>query len=106
MSDRALVLRCYIEGAGRSWQGICVDLDIAAEGESLEEVRTVLDDMISTYLDSAMTYPTEERQRLLNRKSPLLLRIKFATAFFVASMFAIRRGNDRVGFISHRICPA
>jgi len=88
-ADRtALVLRYYIEGSGHSWQGICVDLDIAAQGESLAEVQTVLEDMVTAYLQTAMTYSGEERHRLLNRKSPLLVRLKFAANFFSASLFA------------------
>lgn len=108
MADRteSLVLRCYIEGAARSWRGICVDLDIAAQGESLEEVRAALDEMISTYLETVMTYPAAQRHKFLNRKTPFLSRIKYAAVFFLASLFAGRRGNDRVGFISHRPCPA
>jgi hypothetical protein len=103
---RNLVLRCYIEGSEQNWRGLCVDLDIAAQGESLHEVHTMLDGMIRTYLQSAVTYPPRDRDRFLNRKAPLLVRLKIGMSFFVASLFANRSGNDKMTLICHHACPA
>ena len=101
-----LVLRFFIEGSGASWHGMCIDLDIAAQGESLDEVRSVLMDMVNTYLESVVTYPEPERHRLLNRKAPLAIRMKFMLRFFMAYLVARKREGDNMSFISHRECPA
>lgn len=58
----------------RQWEGICTDLDIAAQGNSLDEVKRELDEAITAYLDYVFTLPEDEARHLLARKSPLLLR--------------------------------
>ena len=70
--------RCYAHGRGRGWQAICVDLDIAVDGASRQEVRASLATSIELYLETVADLPAEEQQRLLTRRSPWHVRAKLA----------------------------
>jgi predicted RNase H-like HicB family nuclease len=98
-------LGCYAWGEDGDWEGICLDLDIAVQGESFEEVRTLLNDAIQGYLDSLKGEKPENVRRLLNRRSPFLTRLKFQVPFWINS---VRRG-ERGGAVSrhahHFSCP-
>ncbi len=43
----ARTLRCYAEGRDDSWEAICLDPDIAVQGESFAEVVDSLNEAIS-----------------------------------------------------------
>ena len=96
---------CYAWGVPGDWEGICVDYDLAAQGASLEEVRSELSDAIESYLECVMESPdAAERRRFLNRKAPLTLRLRLA---FQHRVFAVRDalrlrpngGTIRAGFV-------
>lgn len=106
MAAQKLVLRCFAEGAGGKWEAICIDFDIAVQGSSLREVKETLDDMVNSYLEAAMNESGERRAALLRRKAPLYVRMRYAIAFFISSMFDNGNGRDKEGFITHRMCPA
>jgi hypothetical protein len=72
-------LRCYAEGRNGDWEAICLDLDIAVQGGSFQEVFSSLRDAISLYLESVADLPLEERRALLNRPAPFPVRFKFLT---------------------------
>ena len=71
-------LTCYAWGKPGDWEALCVDLDLAAQGENFEDVRRELSDAIATYLDYVTDLPENEQQRFLNRKAPLRLRLQLA----------------------------
>jgi predicted RNase H-like HicB family nuclease len=72
-------LRCYAEGRDGDWEAICLDLDIAVQGSSFQEVFTSLQNAISLYLESVVDLPSDERRVLLNRPAPFPVRVKFLT---------------------------
>jgi predicted RNase H-like HicB family nuclease len=72
-------LRCYAEGRDGDWEAICLDLDIAVQGSSFEEVFSSLQKAISLYLDSVTELPPQERQALLRRPAPFPVRVRFLT---------------------------
>ena len=72
-------LRCYAEGRDGDWEAICLDLDIAVQGSSFEEVFSSLQQAISLYLESVTNLPPQERGALLHRPAPLPVRFKFLT---------------------------
>ena len=108
MEKRAqtLVLRCFAESVEGSWHAICVDLDIAAQGDSLNEVKQTLDSMVETYIEAAIGAPPDERIAMLSRKAPFHVRFAYAANFFLSNLFANRNGHDKMSFIHHRACPA
>lgn len=85
---------CYAWSSNEGWDAICVDFDLAAQGNSFEEVRSELLDAIDTLLSYAAELPESERKRLLNRKAPLGLRLKLA-ALHRLSQFPVLRGAGR-----------
>ncbi len=87
------MLRCYAEGRDSEWEAICLDFDIAVQGESFEEVFHSLDDAVSLYLESVAALPASERTHLLERPAPLSVRLRFL-AHVLRSLFSDRGGDD------------
>ena len=71
------VLRCYAEGRNDEWEAICLDLDIAVQGNSFVDVFRSLDEAIALYLESVGEVPASERAHLLDRPAPLSVRFQF-----------------------------
>ena len=69
---------CYAWERHGKWDAVCVDYDLAAQGESFEQVRRELGDAIKTYLSCVAELTEPERSRFLNRRAPLLLRTRLA----------------------------
>lgn len=70
-------LLCIAHGTHEDWEGVCLDLDIAVQGRSFEEVRQALEESIALYVDRALEQDEAERDRMLARKAPLGLRLSF-----------------------------
>ena len=73
LSPSDLVLRCYgcPTKEGRM-VGVCLELNLAAEAENLEELKLKLNKVIKDYLESV--YDTDDKAsipELLQRKAPL-----------------------------------
>lgn len=73
-----LNLQCYARLCGDRWHAICTDLDIAADGASLEEARASLATCVELYLEGAETLPAEDRHRWMTRKAPWHVRSRMA----------------------------
>ena len=71
------ILHCYASGRDGDWEGICLDLDIAVQGESFEDVLRSLHDAVSLYLETVVTLPEKQQTHLLHRPAPLGVRLKF-----------------------------
>jgi predicted RNase H-like HicB family nuclease len=72
----ARTLHCYAEGRDGDWEAICLDLDVAVQGRSFEEVFDGLEQAISLYLQTVADLPLEERPSLLYRPVPFLVRLR------------------------------
>ena len=78
MKSTELVLRCLAERDGNVWVASCLDLSLAAQGDSLDEVKKKLEQMIFEYvLDATVGEDREHADVLLNRKAPLASWIKY-----------------------------
>ena len=75
MASRSL--RCYAEGRDGEWEAICLDLDIAVQGSSFEEVFRSLREAVSLYLETVAYLPTGQQSSHLKRPVPLSIRLKF-----------------------------
>ena len=60
----------------QEWEAICTDLDIAAQGTSLDDAKRELEAAVAAYVEYVLTLPEEEVSGFLNRKSPLGLRLR------------------------------
>jgi hypothetical protein len=71
-------LRCFANrDKDGGWQAVCIDLDIAAQGRSLHEVRKMLSRSISMYLDEVGKEDAATRQQLLRRQAPWSVRARY-----------------------------
>ena len=70
-------LHCYASGRDGDWEAICLDLDIAVQGNSFEEVLRSLTEAVSLYLESVGALPEQQRAHLLHRPAPISVRLKF-----------------------------
>jgi hypothetical protein len=97
---------CVAHGHGSQWEGLCLDLDIAVQGQSLEQVKTSLESMIASYIEDAGHEDEATRNKLLGRRAPLSVRVPWALRLFFRSILSNRnRGSDEtVGFPVS--CPA
>jgi len=78
MKPRDLIVQCYAEKKGDVWQAFCLDLNLAAQGDSLEDVKTRLDEMIASYLHDIMEGEDREyADQLLPRRAPLGFWLKY-----------------------------
>ena len=79
---------CYAYRSGPVWEAICVDLDIATFGDSLDEVKASLAACIDMHLEDVDALPAADRQRLL-RRSPWYVRAKLVLLTLLSGL----RGN-------------
>ena len=68
-----LVLRCYGHQTGEDrWYGVCLELNLAAEADSPDELKQKLYEMIISYVETVLdTDDKESIPSLLTRRAPL-----------------------------------
>lgn len=79
ISPSKFVLRCYghRKRNGR-WYGVCLNLNLAAEAETREEIKKKLCDMIVSYIETVMdTDDHDSIPALLERRAPAIDWIKY-----------------------------
>lgn len=103
MERRALLN--YAHGREGSWEAICVDLDIAVQGRSFEEVKSLLNDAIRSYVEDALNEAPADQHRLLSRRAPWWERGRLALNYLVRSTFN-RRGPGDLQASFDISCPA
>lgn len=98
-------LLCYAAGRAGDWEAICIDLDIAVQGQSFDEARALLQRSIDLYVEEAVKEAPEEAARLLARTAPLWVRTTWAmTLFWHLLSRQPGRGLSYAGF--DLSCPA
>jgi hypothetical protein len=85
--------RCVFEENQGTWEAVCLDLDIAVQGQSFEETYGSLRDGIAQYVDYVATLPESDKARLLNRKAPVSVRAKFLW-LAISQIFSDRRDSQ------------
>ena len=58
---RERVLSCYALGRQNSWEAICLDLDIAVQGDSFGDVSRKLREAISAYVEYVLKLPEADQ---------------------------------------------
>lgn len=98
------ILHCYASGSDGEWEAVCIDLDLAVQGHSFEEVSNLLSEAIALHLEGVMDLPKTDQARLLNRRVPWHVRLRYAAEAF----FFFMRSRDG-GRFEHQYtipCPA
>lgn len=91
--------RCYAFRENSNWQAICTDLDISVQGNSLEDAKLSLEEAVSGFLEVLEGESEADRRRLLNRRSPTLLR----TLLYMRDAFYHLKSENSLKF-SFSIC--
>ena len=88
MRQQKWVLRCYAEREEPDvWVALCLDFDLAAQGETLEQAREHLDAMINDYVEDALTGEDRDHAAaLLNRRAPWRYWLRFYWFTLMASL--------------------
>jgi hypothetical protein len=95
---------CYAHGKASSWEAICVDLDIAVQGQTFTEVFDLLNEAISTYVEDAMNEDRETAIRLLHRRAPFSVRMSYLWGAMRALLSRRNGDGNEAHFGVH--CPA
>lgn len=89
-----MVVQCAAQGTNDSWEAFCIDFDLAVQGSSFEEVRDSLNKAIVMYIEAAVAEKNrEDRVRLLTRRAPFWVRMKWAMRG-VRAMLKNRKPGD------------
>lgn len=94
MTPKQLIVKCYAEQEGHDWVAVCLDFNLAAQGDSFEEVKIKLESMINDYVYDALV--GEDRRyaaQLLSRRAPLSLWIKYG---FIKLKITLWHGAGKV----------
>lgn len=90
ISPDKLVLRCYAHQSNEgSWYGVCLELNLATEAHSPEDLRRKMGEMISSYIETVLD--TEDKASipaLLTRRAPFLDWVKY---YVIKSLVYLRR---------------
>lgn len=85
---------CVAHGQTGSWQAICLDLDIAVQGRTFEEVQQLLNVAVASYVEDAQVEAEPARSALLSRRAPLFLRLKWAWRIARRAIFDRNHDGD------------
>ena len=75
--DRTLLLRGYAIREDSVWTATCLDLTLAAQGDSSEEALQRLMDTVSEYVRQAIGKDRAYKEQLLNRRAPVSEYLKY-----------------------------
>lgn len=71
-------VRCFAERIGDQWQAFCIDLNLAAQADSLPAAIVKLDAMIREYLfDATHGEDSAHAAALIPRPAPFSLRLRY-----------------------------
>ena len=77
ISPESLVLRCLALQRHGYWVVMCIDLDLAAQADTVAQARKPLKEQMTSYVTDALTVDGEHASVLLKRKSPLRYRVMY-----------------------------
>lgn len=97
MHADGLLVRCLAMREGEHWVALCLDFDLAAQGDSFLEVKERLDAQIVDFVTEAATIDREHAPYLLRRKAPLKYRLLYRW-LGLRKKVAARFGNGRAAY--------
>ncbi len=78
MNPEQLIVKCYAEQEADYWVAVCLDFNLAAQGDSFEDVKTKLEAMIADYVYDALAGEDKHyAAQLLSRRAPLSSWLKY-----------------------------
>ena len=92
MQHEEKILRCYAIKGADGWEAICVDLDIAVQGDSFTDVTRKLGEALRSYAEYVNSLPAQERELFINRRAPWHVRARMALNVILTMLF--HSGDD------------
>jgi predicted RNase H-like HicB family nuclease len=94
MTPEQLIVKCYAEQEGDCWVAVCLSFNLAAQGDSFEEVKTKLEAMLAEYVYDALAGEDKPYAgQLLSRRAPLSTWFKY---YFIKLKIAVLHSAERV----------
>ena len=87
-ADQEFSVLAHSDGSG--WEGICVDLDIAVQAPTLNDVVDLLQTAVASYVEDALHEEERAAARLLSRRAPLAVR----AGYFLRTLLHLLFGRD------------
>ena len=101
LPENTLVFHGYVKREDKQWVAVCVDLNIAAQGDTKEEAVSVCAEMIDDYLSYVCETHADELDKFIPRFAPPELIAEFTSAM-METLHAASRQRDKsapsVGF--------
>lgn len=91
ISPVSLILHCYAEKRDDQWQAFCLDLTLAVQGSSAEEVKRKLKHVIVDYVKDALSHDKAHADVLLSRRAPFSYWAKYYWYAFLYRLGSIHR---------------
>lgn len=96
MKPKQLFLRCFADTSNGQWQVFCLDLDLAAQGDTLDEAKQKLESQISEYVFDALAGEDQAySDQLLSRRAPLRLWVRYYWYGFLIKVWHVQNGIKR-----------
>ncbi len=90
-----MLTRCFARWHADRWEAVCLDFDLAVQGDSFDDVYHSLNKAVDEYSRYVATIEDgAEREAFMNRRVPLALRLKFTLSLLVASLLLPKRGGQ------------
>jgi len=105
MRPEQLIIRCYAVRKRSCWVAFCLDLTLAAQGETFEQAKASLDAQIREYVHDALA--GEDRPHapyLLSRRAPVGEWIKYYAVRALAYLQR-RSGQQRTRELFQEVVP-
>ena len=94
MTPEQLIVKCYAEQEDNYWVAVCLNFNLAAQGDSFEEVKVKLEAMIAEYVfDALVGQDKAYAAQLLSRRAPLSVWLKYR---FIKLKSTVLHGPGRV----------
>ncbi len=100
------MLKVSIEGYQGGWEAICIDFDIAVQGQTLDGVVESLKTAISLYVERASELPQKEKDALLRRRAPWSVRFGFLAHALASGWLTPKASNGKTRAEFLIPCPA
>ena len=95
MPGKLKPIRIFGYREGDVWQAYCIDFNLAAQADTAEEVRSIMLEMVKTYVDDALEGQDKAHADVfLNRKAPLSIRLKYYWVLAKHAVYQLRRKLD------------
>lgn len=93
MKPNELILHCYAIKDGSQWVAMCLDFDLAAQGDTFDEARQSLDGQIRSYVEDALIGDDQQHApALLARKAPFTEWVKYWLLLAKVRLLNLRSG--------------